>query len=288
MIPVFLTPIKTRDGITLEGIVVEPQRKGNTALIWIHGLGSRFYTSQTLIREFSLRCQQNGIGYFKFNTRGHDVVNRDGKKKNYIGAAFEKFEECVLDIRAMVLFARRLGYTKVILAGHSTGANKALYYCYKTRDPAVEGLVLLGPVSNIAYDQKMMGLVKWRHGLATARRLKIKKPTTLMPQEFGLQTARRFWSASNPGENEDTFPYYNPAAQWEALKSVRIPLAVILGSRDEYRDRPIKKILDAFRAHATSTKSFFGIIIKDANHGFLKREKEFSRIIIRWVVQAIE
>jgi alpha-beta hydrolase superfamily lysophospholipase len=133
MLPVYLTKIKTRDGVTLEGIAVLPRRKSNTALVWLHGLSSRFSSGQTLIKELSAACQKSGIGYFKFNNRGHDIVNRDLPEK-LGGAGFEKFEDCVLDIRAMLNFAGNLGYKKIILAGHSTGANKALYYLYKTRD----------------------------------------------------------------------------------------------------------------------------------------------------------
>lgn len=100
MIPVLLTKLKTRDGIVLDGIVVLPKRRSNTALIWLHGLGSRFSSGQTLIKELSQECRKNGIGYFKFNNRGHDIVNRDGRgKKRLQGAGLEKFENCVLDIR---------------------------------------------------------------------------------------------------------------------------------------------------------------------------------------------
>ncbi|KKW18731.1 MAG: hypothetical protein UY60_C0005G0042 [Parcubacteria group bacterium GW2011_GWB1_50_9] len=92
MIPVFLTRIKTSDGITLEGIVVPPKKKGRIALIWIHGLTSRFSSGQTLINELSSLCTKNKIAYFKFNTRGHDIVSR-GPKQKPIGGAFEKFEK---------------------------------------------------------------------------------------------------------------------------------------------------------------------------------------------------
>ena len=132
MIPVLLTKIKTREGLVLEGIVVEPRRKdkNKTAIIWLHGLSSKFYSGQTLIRELSSVCRRAGVGYFKFNNRGHDVA--DWENAGMIGAGFEKFTDCVLDIRAMILFAKKLGYKDIILAGHSTGANKALYYVYKT------------------------------------------------------------------------------------------------------------------------------------------------------------
>ncbi len=284
MIPLFLARIKTRDGISLAGIVGEPQRKSDTALIWIHGLGSNFSHGQTLVKELSLVLQKNNIGYFKFNTRGHDIANRDTPKgKKLQGAGFEKFEECVPDIRAMIRFTRSLGYKKIILAGHSTGANKILYYLYKTRDPAVRGLMLLGPVSDIAAGRKKFGHAGRARGVALAEKLFRKDPSALMPLSYGILSARRFLSMFRAGGAEDTFPYLTPHAEWKELKSVRVPIAVIFGSRDEYLDRPATKLIEIFRAHAPLSKSFTGVIIKNADHGFRRKEKELSRVIMQWV-----
>lgn len=287
MIPVFLTTIKTRDGITLDGILIEPRKKSDTALIWIHGLGSNFSHGQTLVKELSTRCVKNRIAYFKFNTRGHDVVNRDApKEKGLRGAAFEKFEECILDIRAMIAHARAHGYKKIILAGHSTGANKILYYVSKTEDRRVKGLVLLGPISDIAAAKKEHGAAWIVRGLRVAEKLKSKKDA-LMPPQYGIITVARFLSLHLAGKNEDAFPYHRPDARWPALEKIRQPVAVIIGERDEYLDRPAQKLIEIFRAHAPLAKSFSGVIIKSVDHGFKSKEKEFSKIIINWIKQAM-
>lgn len=313
MIPVFLTRIKTSDGITLEGIVVLPKRKGNiprpkrpgsrrqrrlgTALIWLHGLTSRFSSGQTLIKALSSLCAKNQIAYFKFNTRGHEIVSLGSKKKKYIGAAFEKFEECVRDIDAVIRFAKKLGYKKIILAGHSTGANKALYYQYKKKNPAVKGILLAGAISDMSAwrtgDPKKMS-----RAIKIAKRAKTKD--TLLPQEYGTYSASRYLSLFEAGHAEDVFPYHNPRASWKELKSVRVAVAVIIGSKDQHLDRPAKNLIETFRKNAQSThpsfakqnlggqaKSFSGIIIKGANHGFQKHEQELSRDIMKWIKRAI-
>lgn len=281
MIPALLAKIKTRDGITLEGIIVKPRRKTLTALVWLHGLGSRFSSGQSLIAELSKRASQNKIAYLKFNTRGHDVVAKGGKQ--FIGSAFEKFEECVHDIRAIIVFARRLGYKRIILAGHSTGANKTLYYLYKTRDRAVKGLVLAGPANDIVAAEKYTGRKILVRGVRLALKMKQRDRHALMPRRFGLYSARRYASLFKPGAAEDVFPCYNPRAKWKELKSVRVPLCVIFGSREEYIDRPAKQLVEVFRKNAKSAKSFSGIVIKGANHGFHKKEKELARKIIRFI-----
>lgn len=281
MIPVLLSRVKTKDGITLDGLVVRPKRKATTALVWLHGLSSKFYSGQTLISESGQICRRNGIAYFKFNTRGHDIVALDGKK--LIGSAFERFANCVLDIRALIRYARKLGYSTIFLAGHSTGANKALYYLYKTRDRSVKGLILLGPASDIAYDRKVLGMKELSRRLAVARKLKRVRPFRLLPQEYGIWTARRYISILQPGKAEDVFPYYNPNAQWKELKSVRVPMLVIFGSRDKYLDRPAKELIRTFRDKASSTRHFSGAVIKGSGHSFLKNEKELVRVVINWL-----
>lgn len=281
MIPVLLTKVKTFDKVTLDGIYVPPTHKGKTALIWLHGLTSRFYSGQILIKELSSSCRKNRIGYFKFNTRGHDIVVRG--PKHPFGTAFEKFENCIFDIRAIINLAKRKGYRKIILAGHSTGANKALYYLYKTHDRAVKGLMLLGPTSDIAYDQMILGKKELRRRVNLAKQIKKKNSYTLLPPKFGIWSAQRYVSILNEGSNEDIFPYYNFKATWKELKSVRQPIVIIVGLRDEYLDRKPESLIDVFRKKAKLTKSFSGFIIKNAGHSFYKKEKELTKIIIRWI-----
>src|SRR2546426_1171893 len=174
-VSVSLVRLRTRDGVWLDGVIAEPRRRRRrTALIWVHGLGSAFSSGQPLIRELSTRLNAAGIAYFKFNNRGHDVVA--GRGKHLAGAAFERFGQSVEDIRAMIAFAVKCGYGRVILAGHSTGANKVLHYAARTRDRRVIGLVLLGPVSDIAGEMKRIRGRELRRRGALAERVPRRDP----------------------------------------------------------------------------------------------------------------
>jgi len=280
-VPVSLARLRTRDGIWLDGLVVEPRGRADTALVWVHGLSSVFSSGQPLIRELSTRLGRAGIGFFKFNNRGHDTVARAGKR--LAGAAFERFRDSVQDIRATIAFARQLGYRKIVLAGHSTGANKALYYAAKARDPRVAGLVLLGPVSDVAAEAKRIGRRALARRVALAERIVKRDPQALVPRAFGFWSARRYISLYRPGEAEDVFPYYRSNARWTALRSVRIPVAAIVGSRDEYLDRRPQELIEAFRRNATRAPSFTGVVVPGARHGFQTRERELAEAIVRWI-----
>jgi hypothetical protein len=104
-----------------------------------------------------------------------------------------------------------------------------------------------------------------------------------VPRAFGYWSARRYLSLYRPGETEDVFPYYRPHARWTALRRVRTPIAVVIGGRDEFLDRPAKALLHAFRANALRTRSFTGVTIPEATHGFQDHERALARTILRWI-----
>src|SRR3989440_11565153 len=281
-VSVSLVRLRTRDGVWLDGVIAEPRRRRRrTALIWVHGLGSAFSSGQPLIRELSTRLNAAGIAYFKFNNRGHDVVA--GRGKHLAGAAFERFGQSVEDLRAMIGLAAKCGYRRVLLAGHSTGANKVLHYAARTRDRRVIGLVLLGPVSDIAGEMKRIRGRELRRRVAVAERIARRDPDALVPRAFGFRSARRYLSLYRPGEAEDVFPYYRPSARWTALRRVRLPIAAIVGGRDEYLDRRPAELLAAFERNAIRARSFTGIVVPGARHGFQRHEEILARVIVRWV-----
>jgi len=280
-VPVSLVRVRTRDGVFLDGVIVEPRRRRRAALIWVHGLGSSFSSGQPLIAALSKRLTAAGIAFIKLNTRGHDAVARGGKR--LAGAAFERFGESVEDVRAMIAFARDAGYRGVILAGHSTGANKVLHFASRVRDRRVRGVILLGPVSDIAGEAKRVGTRELRRRVAVAERLARRDPDALVPREFGFWSARRYLSLYRPGETEDVFQYYRANARWTALRRVRVPIAVVIGSRDEYLDRRPSELVEAFERNATRARSVAGIAIAGARHGFQGREDVLAREVVAWV-----
>jgi pimeloyl-ACP methyl ester carboxylesterase len=281
MLPVSLARLRTRDGVFLDGVVVEPARRRQAALVWVPGLGSVFSSGQALIGELSERLAGSGFGYFKFNTRGHDVVARRGPR--LAGAAFERFGDCVEDIRTVIAFARARGFRRVVLAGHSTGANKVVHYAARARDRRLGGIMLLGPVADVAAEAKRVGAGELRRRVTAAERIARRDPDALVPRAWGFWSARRYLSLYRPGGAEDVFPYYRPRSRWTALRSVRLPVVAIVGERDEYLDRPARSLIEAFRQNATGSRSFMGIVVPGANHNFDRRERQLADLIARWL-----
>jgi pimeloyl-ACP methyl ester carboxylesterase len=280
-VPISLVRIATRDGVWLDGVVAQPGGRRRAVVVWVHGLGSVFSSGQPLTRELSTRLNAAGIAYFKLNNRGHDVVA--GRGRRLAGAAFERFGQSIEDIRAMVAFARKCGYRRIVLAGHSTGANKVLHYAARTRDRRVGGIVLVGPVSDVAAEARRVGARELRRRVATAERIARRDPRGLVPRAWGFWSAQRYVSLYRPGGVEDVFPYYRPKARWSTFRAVRLPVAAILGSRDEFLDRPAPEVIDAFRRNAVRARLFTGTVVPRARHAFQGHERELADLVVRWV-----
>jgi pimeloyl-ACP methyl ester carboxylesterase len=279
-VPVTLVSVRARDGVVLNGVAAHPRGRRRTALVWLHGLGSSFASGQPLIGALARGLNAAGLGYLKLDSRGHGTVARAGRR--LIGAAFERFTESRHDIRATIGLARACGYRRVILAGHSTGANKAVHYLARVRDRRVAGLILLGPISDVAGERKRIGRRELARRVAAAERLARRDPQALVPRPWGFLSARRFLSLYRPGGAEDVFPYYRPRARWTALRRVRAPLAVIVGGADEYLDRPAAELVAALERNAVGARSFTGIVVAGAGHGFRGHEGALARAVVGW------
>src|SRR5204862_6918586 len=59
------------------------------------------------------------------------------------------FEASALDIEAGVSFLRAVGAERVILVGHSLGANQVAYYAGSSGDRSIGGIVLLAAPGNM-------------------------------------------------------------------------------------------------------------------------------------------
>ncbi len=277
-VPLSLARLRTRDGVFLDGVIADPPRRRVTALIWVHGLGSVFSSGQPLMRELSSRLAAAGIGYFKFNTRGHDVVARGNAR--LAGAAFERFGRSVEDIRAVIRAAAARGYRRVVLAGHSTGANKVVHYAARARDRRVASVILLGPVSDVAAEMKRVGAGELRRRIARVERLAARDPDALVPPAWGFWSAQRYLSLFRSGGAEDVFPYYREGARWTAVRKIGVPIAAILGARDEFLDRPAADVIAALERNAIAARAFTGVVISGALHGFQGRERALTDAIL--------
>jgi len=284
--------IPTKDKIELNGLISYPARSKKGAVIFVHGFTGNALHGAKRSEELAKAANKAGYAYGIFNNRGHDIIASFVKKlktkEQYktFGAGMENFTDCVFDIKTMIDFFSKQGYKKIYLLGHSTGANKVLYYQYKTQDKRVSGIALLGGVSDIAADSKNRQK-KFNRTLKKVVAINRKNKNAILPADiypFPI-SANRYVSLFKPGEAEDVFPYHNSKATWKELRSIKKPVAVIIGEKDQYLDRSASEFVKIFKAKSMATSSFFSKIITNADHSFHDKEKHLAKVVMSWVGQ---
>lgn len=131
----------TGDGETLHGLLFRAEASSNPdlALVMLHGVAMSFYTGPLPV--FAEALAGRGHHAFSVNTRGHDWIARGGDLTAFRGAAYENFEECLLDVDAALDRLRQEGYARFVLVGHSLGSVKSLYYQGTRRRDDIAGVI---------------------------------------------------------------------------------------------------------------------------------------------------
>jgi hypothetical protein len=181
------------------------------------------------------------------------------------------------------------GFSEIIIAGISTGANKTAYYFSESQSKRAKAGVLLSPICDRSALKKDLGKnfnKKLKTLLQKAKKMAIlKQGNKLMPQDgngFSF-SADRILSLYANESNEDAFPYDIPKAKFKILSKIKKPMLAVFGSADEYLDRPIEQIIEIFEEKSKKIKKFDSAIIKDASHSYDGKEKELAKLIISWI-----
>lgn len=275
-----ITPKKVR----LNGLWFKAPRS-KRAVIFVHGLTGSAFSMHRIFDAFLAE----GISVLAFNNRGFEQVasvsQRVGNRSMEItvGGTHEVFTDCVDDIEGALHTARALGATDIYLAGHSTGAQKSIYWASK-KGNGVKGYILLGPLSDYEGALSEKGKKRLKKDVAHAKRLVAAgKPHMLMPQQPGewfLCDAQRFLSLYTPDSPEEIFTYIQPGATPCTLQSVRAPILVLLAGADEYGSVPAKKIADWF---VRWIQNGHVVIVPKVRHSFKGAEKAVAKTVRKFM-----
>jgi len=286
--------ILTEDGLELQGLFFSPSEGySETTVIHVHGLSGNFYENR-FVEVVAEVVTEKGMNFMSFNNRGHeyisDLVHQPGDEKSpgyrQIGGAFERFEECVHDIRAYFDFARRNGAKRIILQGHSHGAIKVTYFDYIVPEEEIAGFILLSPSDDFDLQRSSIGN-RFDFALETARKMIDEgNENAIMPGDL-------FKYHTSAGTYFDTFRPDSPlrvfnlgctdASDFPELESVKQPVLAIVGSFEEAFVMSPGDYLAEMRDKMANATSFEGHIITGAPHNYLGYERELAGLISDWL-----
>ncbi len=300
-----LVRFETTDGLTLPGLLYEPGRRRGVAAAFLHGNGdaSIFYASRT--NALAAEMIRRGIAWLPFNNRGANIFKwltrrRGGKKTSILeGMANEKIRDSIYDIEGAVGFLRERGYRKIILAGHSSGANKiAVYNFYRPRN-RVAGFIMLGGGDDTGLYYDRLGPRHFRQVLQRARAMitrgegKALVPDSLTPFMISW---RSFYDTLNPDGDYNVFPFLeimrdirlSKRPRFRHLRSIRKPLLMVYGANDEFCYGDVPGCVGVLSETLADRPDAATRIIPGTNHGFEGKSKEVGRMMARWILSGTE
>lgn len=142
--------VPTRRGVLLDGVLFNDTTHADTVLIAITGIHGNFY-SNPFYYNFGATLNQGNIDFIYAQTCDAfgeiQTQNIKTGKQELIGSWNENFANTDEDIEAYLDFAHAQKYKHIILAGHSLGANKVIYYLSRHHEKRVEHFILLSPAN---------------------------------------------------------------------------------------------------------------------------------------------
>ena len=144
--------VPTKRGTVLDGVLFSTEN-ADTVLIAITGIHGNFY-SNPFYYNIGDTLNDANMDFIYAQTNDAfgrmETYNVKTGQKEIIGSCNEDFNYTDEDIEGYLDYAEKAGYKHIILAGHSLGANKGIYYLSRHKDPRVEHFVFLSP-ANIGY-----------------------------------------------------------------------------------------------------------------------------------------
>ena len=280
--------IWTSDDLRLQGIHYSSESK-KTCVLMVHGMSGNFienYFAHILGEELA----NNGLGFVYGHNRGYnhinDILKKDGKTVR-IGAMYERFAQTIYDIDAWLEEVRKLGYSKVILLGHSLGCNKTIYYFNRKKPKDVLGIILASPPDMLGLFEKPEYQPNHKELLKEAKKniklSKRRKFVSGMIWDWYHLSSQTYVDLSELNGVVDNLPVLRNPDKFPELSSIDVPILGIMGEHDDIAIRTLEKDLDLIASKATSCPSFTKKFIKGANHTYDGEEKGFSRVILKWI-----
>ena len=279
----FRLDVPTKRGVVLNGVLFRSQkeRKAETVMIAITGIHGNFY-SNPFYYNIGDTLNAGGIDFIYAQTNDAfgrmETVNVHTGQKEIIGSWNERFSYTDEDIDAYLSFAESEGYAHIILAGHSLGANKVIYYLSRHHDARVERFFLLSPanlthmMSGVTARQKQMILDQVERGNGENM-----LPFPFMGWVECIANTAYDWQFSGLLNNVHTAKDgdFSQAAQ------ITHTGALLVGTYDNFTDGDPSEFLRNLNDHMTTAKDNQLIFIEKTGHTYQMKHQELADDILR-------
>lgn len=282
----------TKDGLNLLGCYWgnETEHKKDCCIVFTHGMFDNLLEN-TFAHILGEELSKNGYGFIFGHNRGYGVINniikKDPKTKKtsekIIGSTFENFGEAIYDVELWLDEARKLGYSKIILAGHSLGCLKNLYYISKKGFSWINGFIFIsapdssGLIERSGEFEKMFVEAEKNIGNGRAKKILLKKMLGVFP------ISSRTLLNLRKGGIADVFPLVENPEDFGIFSKINKPILMVAGEKDSIFVNSFEDDIKILREKAKNCPDFTGKLIKGATHRYIKKEKELTEVVTDWV-----
>ncbi len=279
----------TIDGLNLLGGYWAGKSK-DTCVVFTHGMYDNLIEN-VFANVLGEELSKKGYGFIFGHNRGHGVINNiivrnsvtDKAETKIIGSVFEKFGESIYDVDLWVEEAVKLGYSKIILAGHSFGCLKNLFYLSKKGCSRIDGLIFLSAPDTVGLinrsEEYSRIFAEAEKSIANGRTKKILSKKLLGVFPISARTYYNF----RKGSSADIFPLVENPEDFGIFKKINKPMLMILADKDSIIVNTPEKDLEILEKKASKCRDFTGKIIEDSTHRYIKKETELSSVVLNWL-----
>lgn len=275
----------THRGIVLNGVLFrkEEQKTADTVMIAITGIHGNFY-SNPFYYNIGDTLNAAGIDFIYAQTNDAfgriETINVHTGKKEIIGSWNERFSYTDEDIEAYLTFARQEGYKHIILAGHSSGANKVIYYLSRHQDANIDHFFLLSP-ANLTY---MMSGVTDKEKRLICKQVDNGDGNKMLPFPFMGWVeciANTAWDWQFSGLLNNVHTARN--GDFSQAEKITHTGALLVGIYDNFTDGDPADFLKNLNSHMPSAKDNDLIFIEKTGHTYQHKHQEVADKILHQI-----
>lgn len=257
--------------------------KMDSVVIIMSGICSNVFQNDLLLSTGELLSQNNiaciiGHAMDAFSCLSYSDFST-GKQKT-TGVFDDDFSLVYEDVEAYVKYAKELGFKKIILAGHSLGANKIINYLGNTADNFVDYFIVSAPVDLTHWFNVMPNISKC---IELAKEfVKDGRENEILPFLFGgfspmtAKTALGFCNAFNL----KNCPVITNDGETNSLYNIKINGSFVIGSKDSLTQGDAKGFMEKINSYTKNPKNNEVIVIPDASHIFYNKHNEYADVIL--------
>ena len=285
LIMMFRLNVPTKRGVVLNGMLFRKQevKTADTVMIAITGIHGNFY-SNPFYYNIGDTLNSDDIDFIYAQTNDAygqiPTVNVNTGKEETIGSWNERFSYTDEDIDAYLTFAAEEGYKHIILAGHSLGANKVIYYLSRNHDPRVEHFFFLSP-ANLTY---MMSGVTEREKRMIKEQVERGDGDKMLPFPFMgwvecIANTAYDWQFSGLLNNVHTAK----DGDFSQAEKITHTGALLVGTYDNFTDGDPSEFLRNLNNHMPTADENKLIFIEKTGHTYQMKNQEVADDILHQI-----